>query len=151
MHATSIYINIVPSYLQGSSHHGCSSFLLLVLDELNVVLGNDLVVVDQPLFDVYTQIPLDSDELSKIARSLGHTRPRSEFLPKFLCNLLQLEIVLLEPIDLGDVFPLVPLDALDGDFGMCFAVGVLLVGRDGLCGFLLSVLFGTGARFDGEC
>lgn len=34
---------------------------------------------------------------------------------------------------------------------MCFAVGVLLVGRDGLGGFLLRVLFGTGARFDGEC
>jgi hypothetical protein len=56
----------------------------------------------------------------------------------------------LEPGDLGDVFALVALDALDDDFGRGAFLRFARFGRFGFGGFLLGVFLGAFLGVDGE-
>lgn len=107
------------------------------------------MVVRQPLRDILTHIPLHRNLLAP-TRRLRHARSRREFLPKLLRHLLQIESKLLQARDFGDIFPLVALDALDGDFRRGALFCLASFGCGGFGGFLLGVFFGAFLGVDTE-
>jgi hypothetical protein len=62
-------------------------FLLLVLHQLDVIFWNDLVMVEQELFNIIAHIALDND-LFPTAGQLRDTAARRKFLPEIFCHLL---------------------------------------------------------------
>lgn len=128
----------------------CSrSFLLLVIDELDVVLGYLLVLFEQELLNFIADVALNNNLLAA-RRGLGDTRARGELLAKLLGDLLQLEVKGLEARDGRDVLALVPLDTLDDNGAGGALVGLLLLGGLRLGRFLKGVLLGPLLRFDRE-
>lgn len=88
-----------------SSHYRRRSLLLLILHQLDVVLGDDRVLLQQELLNLLAHIALHHDLLAA-ARNLRHRGARREFLAQVLGDLLVLEREGLEACDCGDEFAL---------------------------------------------
>lgn len=65
------------------------TFLLLVLDTINIVLWDVLVLLRQPIVNIIADVPLHCDLLSP-TRSLGNTTAGGKLLAQFFRNLLQI-------------------------------------------------------------
>jgi hypothetical protein len=122
--------------------------LLLVFNLLDILLGH-IVLLRHPLEHLIAHITLHSNLLPATS-SLGNRTARRKLLAKLLRGLLQIDIEVLEAGDLGDVFALVALDALDDDFGGCALLGLAGFGRERFGGFLLGVFFGAFLRIDAK-
>lgn len=125
------------------------ALFLLVLHHLNIILWDVLVRLRQPVKHILADIALHRDLLAT-SRRLGHTASRRELLAKLLRNLLQIQPERLQPGDLGDEFPLVALDALDGNFGRRALLALARLGCFGFGGLLLRVFLGALLSVDGE-
>lgn len=124
-------------------------FLLLVIDKLDIILGYNLVLVQEELLDFVTDIALD-DNLLASAGQLGDRGARSELLAEFLGHLLELEPECFQSRDGRDVLALVALNPLDCHDAVGFLVCFLLVCLLGLGRLLLRVLGGALLGRDGE-
>lgn len=98
----------------GSNHRRrCLLLLLLVLNLLHIVLWH-IVFLHHPVEHLIAHIALHRDLLAAASR-LRHARARRELLAELLRRLLQIDVEVLQPGDLGDVLALVALHALDDD------------------------------------
>lgn len=127
--------------------HSTSSFFLLILYALNVILWHIRVLLQDPIENVVAQIALNGNLLAT-ARRLGDARTGGKLLAHVLGEFFQLEAVRLEPGDGRNVLALGALDALDLHHGACLGLlGSRLRGL-GLGCLLGGVLFGTLLRID---
>lgn len=125
-------------------------FLLLILDQLDIILGHLLILVTKPLQNILAQISLHSDDLSHTTGQFCRRTSSSELLAHLLCNLLDVEAERFETGDFGDVFALVAFDALDYDFGGGEFFGAAGFGGGGFGFLLFGVLFGAFLGVDRE-
>lgn len=124
--------------------------LLLILDLLDIVLRYLRICVHQPVENIIAQISLNGDLLTAL-RCFRHTRASRKLLAHLLADLFQIQPMLLKSLHSRDVFPLVALDAVNRDLGVCETFRLL-----GLCGFgfgrlLLCVALCALLGVNGEC
>lgn len=118
-----------------------AALLLLVLDQLNVGLGDFTAVhLHEPLLDVVTDVALDGNLLGP-GGGPGHGGAGGELLAELFGQLLVLQAKDLQAGDDRDVLAFVAFDPFDDDLGGGLALGIASFDLGGL-GFLLRGVLG---------
>lgn len=137
-------------FIHGNLNHLTTpGSLLLILYQLDVILGNLLVLLQKELLDLITHVALDHNLLST-TRGLGHAASCRELLAKVLCDFLELETEGLKTRYRRDVFALITLYSLDVDLRRGDYITMLLLLGLGLLRLLLSIFLGAFLGFDRE-
>ncbi len=126
------------------------SFLLLVLDTVNILLWDILVLLRQPIVNVIAHVPLYRN-LLPTTRSLGDTTASGKLLAQFFRNLLQIQPMLLESGNNRNVFALVSFHSLDEDFCCSLALALALLIKSCFSLLLGRVFLGSFLGIDREC
>lgn len=136
-------IRPIPFFLHPQElSHLSSTFLLFVLNQLNIILRNLLILLQQELLNLIANITLH-DNLLAPTRQLRHRTPGRKFLAEILCDFLQLETEGFEARDGRHILAFVALYSFDVYHRAGYLVGLFGFGGFGFGGFLLGVFGGS--------